>query len=331
MSRLLQCTAALVCPALATSAAPLPKDRKPVIGPETVNRLKPVGELERDIYRIVWGPKAGEVALLSFSQPAEVIDDLTLKPIRRLGAGRPLIHLAVAADRQTTAWIENGTRVEIHGSKADKPLVIETGMSQPDAAFSPDGRLLATGGAGIQAKLWELPSGKFLRALDAGGEGGLTVVFSPDGKTLAIGNRNDVPRLYEVATGKLLHTLLDKSMTQGLKFSPDGKQLAVGYVDGTVGLWDVNTGKLARSAPAKVEEVYEVDWTPKGDLLVTAGRQGKIVLWDPKELKALRELDSPEWVIQARFSPDGTRLWTAGGGIAPGTERKIVVWGLADR
>jgi WD40 repeat protein len=311
-------------------AAPLPKDQKPAISPETVNRLKPVGELERDVYRLVWGPKAGEVALLSFSQQAEVIDETTLKPIRRIGAGRPVIHMAVARDRETVASAENGTRVEVHGAKADKPLVIETGMSQPDAAFSPDGRLLATGGSGIQAKLWELPSGKFVRSLDAGGEGGLTVVFSPDGKTLAVGNRNYTTRLYEVSTGKLLHNL-DKAMSQGLKFSPDGKLLAVAYVDGTVGLWDVAAGKLVRSAPAKAEEVYEVDWTPKGDVLVTAGRQGKIVLWDPKELKPLRELESPEWVIQARFTPDGTRLWTAGGGIDQGTERKIVIWGLADR
>jgi WD40 repeat protein len=328
MSRLVLCVAALG--GLAAAAAPLSKDRRPVIGPETVNRLKPVGELERDVYRLVWGPKAGEVALLSFTQPAEVIDDVTLKPVRNFGAGRSLIHMAVARDRETFGLVENGTRVEVHFSKSDKPLTIETGMSQPDAAFSPDGRLLATGGAGTQAKLWELPSGKFLRALDAGTEGGLTVVFSPDGKTLAVGNRNDTTRLYEAATGKLLHTL-DKAMTQGLKFSPDGKLLAIGYVDGTVGLWDVATGKLARSAPAKVQEVYEVDWTPKGDVLVTAGREGKVVLWDPRELKPLRELDSPEWVIQARFSPDGTRLWTAGGGTLPGTERKIVIWGLPDR
>ena len=155
-------------------------------------------------------------------------------------------------------------------------------------------------------------------------------MFRPDGKVLAVGNRNHETRLYEAATGKLLHTL-GKAQTQGLKFSPDGKVLAVGYVDGEVGLWDVGTGKLARSAPARVKEVYEVDWTPKGDVLVTAGREGKIVLWDPRDLTALRELESPEWVIQARFSPDGTRLWTAGGGADSPAGRQVVIWGLPDR
>ena len=326
---LLACALALLSPA-AVVPAPLPKDTRPVIAPAVVNRLKPVGEVDHDVYRLIWGPRAGEVALLSFTRPAEVLDDRTLKPVRGPATGRPLIHMAMARDRSLAAWCENGTRVEVHDLKAGTEVAIETGQSQPSVAFSKDGKLLATGGYGARATLWDLPSGKRVRDLDAGGEGGLTVVFSPDGKVLAVGNRNYETRLYEAATGKLLHTL-GKAQTQGLKFRPDGKVLAVGYVDGEVRLWDVGTGKLARSAPARVKEVYEVDWTPKGDVLVTAGREGKIVLWDPRELTVLRELESPEWVIQARFSPDGTRLWTAGGGMNSPADRKVVIWGLPDR
>jgi WD40 repeat protein len=292
--------------------------------------LKPVGELDKDVWRIIWGPQPGEAILLGWEKPAEVIDDRTYKPGKALAAGKKPIHLAVSADRETVAWSENTTRVEVVTLKTGKTFTIETEMSQPDVAFGPDGKLLATGGAGTAAKLWDLPSGKLVRTLEAGGDGGLTVVFSRDGKTLALGNRNHPTRLYEVATGKLLHTL-NKAMTQGLKFRPDGKVLAAAYVDGTVGLWDVATGKMTHSAPAKVAEVYVVDWTPKGDLLVTAGREGKVVLWDPKELKPVKELDAPEWVIQARFTPDGTRLWTSGGGTMAGPERKVVIWGVSER
>ena len=39
------------------AAAPQPKDNKPVITLETVNRLKPVAEKDHDVYRFVWGPK----------------------------------------------------------------------------------------------------------------------------------------------------------------------------------------------------------------------------------------------------------------------------------
>ena len=322
--------AALMLTATVAGTAPLPKDPTPVISAESVGRLKPVSELEKDVWRIVWGPQPGEATLLGWDRPAEVIDDRTYKLGRALAAGKKPIHMAVSADRETVAWSENSTRVEVVTLKTGKTLTIETEMSQPDVAFSRDGKLLATGGSGTQAKLWEPSSGKLVRTLDAGGKGGLTVVFSPDGKTLAVGNRNDTTRLFEVATGKLLHTL-DKAMTQGIKFRPDGKVLAAAYVDGMVALWDVETGKQTRAALAQVKEVYVVDWTPKGDLLVTAGREGKVVLWDPKELKPVKELDAPEWVIQARFSLDGTRLWTAGGGMAAGPERKVVIWGVSER
>jgi WD40 repeat protein len=248
------CVLVLV-PLVTSPGAPLPKDTRPVIAPETVNRLKPVAEMGFDAFRVVWGPQPGEVTLLSWTEPPVILDDRTLKPVRKLPPGKKPIHLAASADREAVAWVENNTQVEVQFPKAGTAITIETGQPQPDVAFSPDGKLLATGGYGTTATIWEIPSGKRVRDLDAGGTGGLAPVFSRNGKILAVGNRNDVPRLYEVKTGKLLHILLGKSESQGMKFSPDDKLLAVGYVDGTVGLWDVETGKLVRSAPAKVKEV----------------------------------------------------------------------------
>ena len=61
---------------------------------------------------------------------------------------------------------------------------------------------------------------------------------------------------------------------------------------------------------------------------MTAGRAGKIVLWDPRDLTALKDLEAPEWVIQARFSPDGSRLFTAGGTALPSPTRKVVIWAV---
>src|SRR5262249_11411252 len=149
-------------------------------------------------------------------------------------------------------------------------------------------------------------------------------VFSPDGKVLAVGNRNDGTQLFDVATGKLLHSL-PKHMTHELAFSPDGKVLAAGYVDGTVALWEVASGALLRSQPTGATEVFTVDWSPAGDVLVTAGRYQiragepgrattrEIELWNPQTLDKLKGLDAPDYVIRARFTPGGTHLLTSGG------------------
>src|SRR5262249_42168524 len=114
-----------------------------------------------------------------------------------------------------------------------------------------------------------------------------------------------------------------------LRFSPDGRVLAVAYVDGGIGLWDVATGRLLRARRAAAQEVYTLDWSPAGDLLATAGRGGQIILWDPGDLTALKELEAPEWVIGVRFSPDGARLFTAGGTLLPSPDRKVSIWGAA--
>jgi WD40 repeat protein len=257
----------------------------------------------------------------------EILDDRTFKPLRKLAEGKRLVQFAFSRDGELLAWAENNSIANIEHLKTGKKISFDTGNSQPGLAFSPNGEWLATGGYGTAASLWDTATGKKIRDFDTDRAGGLTPVFSSDGKTIAIGNRNSDPRLFEASTGKLLH-VLPKRMTQEIRFNPSCTMLATTYVDGSIGLWDVASGKSLHLAKTEGEELYTVDWTPKGDILVTAGLNAKITLWDAKELRPLKELDAPDWVIRARFSRDGSRLFTAGGTRLKSTERKITVWGL---
>jgi WD40 repeat protein len=191
--------------------------------------------------------------------------------------------------------------------------------------FSPDGRTLATGGYGRSAHLWSASRGTLLRRFDLDTEGGLTTEFGPDGTILAIGNRNSMTGLFDTATGNLRAILNGKFCSQELKFDPTGKTLAVVYVDGSLALWDVETGGLKLSVQADADELYTVDWSPDGSLLVTAGRNSMVTLWNAKDLSILNELESPEWVIQARFSPDGTRLYFCGGAADDPGDRHVEI------
>jgi WD40 repeat protein len=101
-------------------------------------------------------------------------------------------------------------------------------------------------------------------------------------------------------------------------------------VDGSVGLWNPANGELLRSRASGGKEVYTLNWTPAGDILATAGLQGKIILWDPRTLTPLKEIDGPEWVIQVRFSPDGSRLLTSGGTQMASPSRKVTIWGIPE-
>jgi WD40 repeat protein len=331
MARLLGCLALLASLFIpAATGAPLPEKPLLVITAGNAARVLTLEELPRDVWKVVWGPKPGELALVSWEKPVEVLDGANYRPLRQIGAGKKLIHFDVAVRGSRLAWCENTTQVEVHDLGTGKSVVLETKNSQPQMAFSPNGSLLATGGYGTEAKLWDVCTGKLVRALPAGQPGGLTPRFSPDGKLLVVGNRNDTTRLYETGSGKLV-CVLPRQMSQGLHFSPDGRTLAVAYVDGMVGLWDTTTGQMLQLRASGAKEIYTLDWSPKGDVLVTAGREGKITLWDTRELTVVKELQAPEWVIQARFSPDGCRLLTAGGAASSKSDRKVVIWGIRDR
>src|SRR5262245_2052534 len=318
---------------LFASAAPAPRvePAPPPLTPDNVAKLQPVGEIPIDGWELFWGPKGGEFSILQWRGPVDVPDAKTFKPLRKVAADRQLAHIAFARGGDLVAWSDNLTKqVEITELSTGKARKIDVGGTQADVRFTPDGKFLATGAYGKQATLWNVDTGEKVRTFDTDTDGGLRVVFTGDGKKLALSNRNSTTSIYEVATGELLHEL-PRRMTQEVRFNPGGTLLAAAYVDGTVGLWDVATGKSLHERATGGKEVYSLDWSPKGDLLATSGLEGKIIVWDPKELKPLKELDAPEWVIQVRFSPDGSRLFTAGGTALRSPDRKVTVWGIKDR
>src|SRR5207249_6272615 len=66
-------------------------------------------------------------------------------------------------------------------------------------AFSPDGRMLATGSSAGMVRLWDAVTGKELHQL-AGHQGGVkALVFSAQGKTLASGGTDTTALVWDVA------------------------------------------------------------------------------------------------------------------------------------
>jgi hypothetical protein len=292
--------------------------------------LECVGRVSRNLYSLVPSPNDGRLGLVTFDKPVEICAGLDFKTVRTVGEGRRVVAFNFSPERHVVAIGENSTKAFLVNLATGKEIELETRNQQPYAEFSPDGKLLVTGGYGKRAKLWSVASGKHLRDFDAGPfVGGLRPVFSPDGRIVAVGNRNSTTELFDVATGELLR-VLHRSQSQELKFDPSGKRLAVTYVNGSLGLWDVASGELIKIADAKAAELYSVDWSPDGKLIATSGLHASVCLWNAENLELIHEIESPEWVVCVRFNREGTRLVFAGGAQIRGGERSVRIFAVPE-
>lgn len=149
-------------------------------------------------------------------------------------------------------------------------------------AFSPNGQLLASGGADGTVKLWHVPDMTLVRTLN-GGVGYrprvFAVLFAKDGLSLYLGGQGGVLQ-FRVSDGTMLRQLTAVS-TLSLARSPDGLLIASGSnridqygqcVDCTIKMWRAADGVLLRTIPGNNNGVTSLAFSPdKRELAAGAG------------------------------------------------------------
>jgi WD40 repeat protein len=130
----------------------------------------------------------------------------------------------------------NGKAVRIWNLAGAEEKLVLHGHHGPvwGAAFSPDGKLLATRGDDRQVRIWDTATGRQHKPLTGFHGFGSTVAFSADGGLLAAGDDDairiwEMPSRQEVAVPSPEHGL---DHVASLGFSPDGKYLAAGVHPG---------------------------------------------------------------------------------------------------
>jgi WD40 repeat protein len=185
-------------------------------------------------------------------------------------------------------------------------------------AFSPDGKLLATGAGDNAVKVWDLEVGKETLSDRSADHGVGCVAFSSDGKTLGYAGYQYV-KLVNLATGKPISSFKRSGRVMEAAFSPDLKTIATpNHQDAN--LYDAMTGKERLILEDHRGGVSRLAFGADGKALAVASTRseypkyfGEVTLWDPATGQKQSVLKDKINVVRSlALSPDGKLLAVAG-------------------
>jgi WD40 repeat protein/serine/threonine protein kinase len=228
-------------------------------------------------------------------------------------------HVAVTMQRQgVIIWdVETGAQAQAFSGNAS---------AVKNAAYSPDGRLLATGvgdivrnDAGL-VKVWEVATGREVLQLHGHTDPIYGVAFSPDGRRLVSASQDHTVKVWDPTSGQETLTIRGHTdMVRAVAFSPDGWRLASASADGTVKIWDATPwaeekpGHENRTLTGAEAPLFSVAFNPDGRQVAAASDDETIRAWDTLTGEPLpgRPFSRGSPVFTAAYSPDGSRLATA--------------------
>ena len=216
----------------------------------TGKQLKLYGPFDKWVDSALLTPDGARVIVATGDKKVRILDAESMAVLREIsGLQYPAEAMSLSPDGTRLATV--GKDLLMWDLKGDlsSPVFPKKGRNTT-LAFSPDGKLLATGTQLGLLQLWEAGTGKWIvEQQDQTKKKLNALTFSPDGKRLVSASDSGEVHVREAQTGE---TLLVLSQPHGavnaLAFSPDGARLALGTADGTVRIYETGQASERRAA-----------------------------------------------------------------------------------
>jgi WD40 repeat protein len=208
---------------------------------------------------------------------------------------------------------------------AMRESAIDPYLDTADVAFSPDGRLVATGEpvTGMVSPpdevvvLHDATTGR-TRATSVRISAGRLAGYTSDGRFLLVTKGDVTSVLLNARTLRPVRTI---SLGGAAALSPSGDEAAFGQADGSVTLLDLSTGRRRTLSGRAGGSIEAASFSPDGMTLATAAADGTVSVWDVR-VGALSETFEGD-AAAARgvlFSADGRTIYTAG------SDGSVIAW-----
>jgi WD40 repeat protein len=277
---------------------------------------------EGEVSSARFSPDGGRVVTASDDRSARIWEASSGRSL-----SEPLEHSDIV---MSAAFQPDGRVVTVSMDGAVRLWNVQTGITRAGAlelpepalrvAFGAGGRA-ATFGSGSAIRLWDLATSRATGVFNPPppGSGFLETRFSDDGRYLmALSFGQEIPSawLLHGETGRPILGPLLKSLF--VLVSSDGKKIATLFRD-DVSVRDLSTGRVLTSL--SYPQLSGVEFSPDGQRLVMASRNGTARIWDLHFGQQLGELLRHQGaIISVLFSPDGHRIATMS------TDRTARLW-----
>ncbi len=196
-------------------------------------------------------------------------------------------------------------------------------------AFSPDGRLIASGGGSESAlKLWDAATGAKLAELDAHKSHISSLDFSSDGSRLVTaGREEDSAVVWNVPARRKIGLLRGHTgPVHSVKFLPGTRRPVTASGDRSLRVWDADSQQELFRIDHGAIHPRSLAVSPDGQLIALPPRRHgrEVRIWSVQSREEVWEVPAHNRANGLAFSPDGKRLAAAAG------HDLIRIWDVAE-